>query len=109
MARVIWLRELMDWSYGGCPPLAWVSRSFLLGPNVMAHRAKLALFHLAERERLRHEEHPHTRPWWLVVGERGSYGAATAAIDPVSARVDRAGVAASFRGKLAGAKLWLGG
>jgi hypothetical protein len=109
VARVIWLRELMDWSYGGCPPLAWGSRSFLLGPSVMAHRAKLALSHLAGRERLRHEEHPHTPPWWLVFGERGSSGAASAAIDPVSARVDRAVVAASFRGKLAGAKLWLGG
>jgi hypothetical protein len=64
---------------------------------------------LTGRERLRHEEHPHTRPWWLLVGERGSCGAATAAIDPVSARVDRAVVAASFSGKLAGAKLWLGG
>ena len=29
------------------PPLKWVSRSFLLGPNVMALRAKLALGHLA--------------------------------------------------------------
>jgi hypothetical protein len=37
---------------------------------------------LTGRERLRHEEHPHTRPWWLLVGERGSCGAATAAIDP---------------------------
>jgi GT2 family glycosyltransferase len=44
--------------------------------------------------------------WWVVVGERGSYGLATAAADLVTGRVDGGVVAASFRGKAAGARLW---
>jgi hypothetical protein len=47
MAQVMRLRELMLLVLWGHTPLEWVSRSFLLGPKVMALRAKLALGHLA--------------------------------------------------------------
>ena len=45
--------------------------------------------------------------WWLLIGERGSYGVATAIVDLVMGKVDSAVVVASFRGKTAGARLWL--
>jgi GT2 family glycosyltransferase len=47
--------------------------------------------------------------WWFLVGERGSYGLATGAVDLATRRADSEVVAASFRGKLAGGRLWLGG
>jgi hypothetical protein len=45
--------------------------------------------------------------WWLLIGERGSYGAATAIADLLRGKVQGAAVVASFRGKAAGARLWL--
>ncbi len=45
--------------------------------------------------------------WWLLIGERGSYGVATAIVDLVRGEVPGAVVVASFRGKVAGARVWL--
>ena len=45
--------------------------------------------------------------WWVLVGERGSYGVATGALDLARGRTSAARVAASFRGKLEGARQWL--
>ena len=45
--------------------------------------------------------------WWVLVGERGSYGVATGAIDLVTGRTRSPEIVASFKGKLNGARQWL--
>lgn len=45
--------------------------------------------------------------WWWLVGERGSYGLSTAAVDATTGRAAPGTVAASFAGKLEGTRAWL--
>ena len=47
--------------------------------------------------------------WWWLVGERASYGVATAVVDLVSGRTETALVAASFGGKAEGVRAWRNG
>ncbi|HET7235851.1 MAG TPA: glycosyltransferase [Actinomycetota bacterium] len=47
--------------------------------------------------------------WWLLIGERGSYGVATAVVDLIAGRTSPAIVTASFKGKFAGVRQWLAG
>ena len=47
--------------------------------------------------------------WWFLVGERGSYGAATALVDFLASRAEPRVVFASFRGKIEGVRVWLAG
>ena len=44
--------------------------------------------------------------WWWLVGERASYGLATAIVDGVRGRVGRGMITASFRGKADGVRAW---
>ena len=44
--------------------------------------------------------------WWVLVGERASYGLATAVVDAFRGRVGRGMITASFRGKLDGLRAW---
>lgn len=47
--------------------------------------------------------------WWALIGERGSYGLATGAVDLLSGRTSTAVVLSALRGKIAGARAWLAG
>lgn len=47
--------------------------------------------------------------WWWLVGERASYGVATAIVDLVRGRTEIALVAASFGGKAEGVRAWRNG
>jgi GT2 family glycosyltransferase len=47
--------------------------------------------------------------WWVLIGERGSYGLATGAVDLLLGRTRLTDVVTSFRGKILGARLWLTG
>ena len=44
--------------------------------------------------------------WWVLVGERASYGLATAVVDGMRGRVGRDMITASFRGKVDGVRAW---
>lgn len=44
--------------------------------------------------------------WWWLVGERGSYGLSTAAVDVIRGRAAPGTVAASFAGKAEGTRAW---
>ena len=46
--------------------------------------------------------------WWLLIGERGSYGLATGMVDLVLGRTRPSAIVSALKGKLAGARLWLG-
>ena len=47
--------------------------------------------------------------WWVLIGERGSYGLATGAVDLLLGRTRVTNVVTSFQGKVQGARLWLTG
>jgi GT2 family glycosyltransferase len=45
--------------------------------------------------------------WWWLVGERGSYGIATALMDALNGKLDRRTLRADFSGKADGVRVWL--
>jgi GT2 family glycosyltransferase len=47
--------------------------------------------------------------WWLLIGERGSYGLATGMVDLVLGRTRSGAMISSLKGKFAGAQLWVAG